>query len=259
MNALQGKTIIVTGAGAGIGRGTAQMLADQGGMVCCVDRDGMAARETALLISEKGGQSIAATVDITSESDLRTMVEAVVAASGRIDGLFANAGIFKQGGAIGLSLDEWNQVINVNLTGLFLTCREVLPAMVRQGSGSIVTLASVAGMIGHRKSAAYAASKGGVIALTRQLAADHAKRGIRVNAVCPGTVRTALAESAYSRADAPAENLDEMFDQVAQRYPAGRLGEVDDIASLVAFLLGDGSQWITGAVHPVDGGLTACY
>jgi NAD(P)-dependent dehydrogenase (short-subunit alcohol dehydrogenase family) len=259
MSGLHGKTLVVTGAGAGIGQGSALFFAREGALVCCVDRDGGAAERTARLIGKNGGRALAAPVDITSEDDLRTMVDKVMSVSGRIDGLFANAGIFKPGGAIGLPLEEWNEVIGVNLTGVFLTVREVLPVMVRQGSGSIVTLASVAGMIGHRKSAAYAASKGGVIALTRQLAADHARTGIRINAVCPGTVRTALAESAYARAGAPAADAELMFERVGERYPAGRLGEVNDVAALVSFLLGDGSRWITGAAYPVDGGLTACY
>jgi NAD(P)-dependent dehydrogenase (short-subunit alcohol dehydrogenase family) len=260
MTQLAGKSVVVTGAGAGIGRASAELFAKQGARVCCADRDGNAAGETADRIRTAGGEAIAQVVDVASEEGCHRMVEATISAFAGIDGLFANAGVYKRGAAVDLSLSEWNQVMAVNLTGVFLCAREVLPVMVRQGSGSIVTLASVAGMIGHRESAAYAASKGGVLALTRQLAADYARSGIRVNAVCPGTVRTSLAASAYSRqgaADGP--DVDRMFEKVAKRYPTGRLGQVDDVAQLVAFLLSDAANWITAATYPVDGGLTGCY
>jgi NAD(P)-dependent dehydrogenase (short-subunit alcohol dehydrogenase family) len=220
MTQLAGKSIIVTGAGAGIGRGSAELFAKQGARLCCADRDEDAARQTAERILDAGGEAIAQLVDVASEDDCRRMVETTLGAFGCIDGLFANAGVFKHGAAVDLPLAQWDEVIAVNSTGVFLCAREVLPVMVRQGSGSIVNLASVAGMIGHRKSAAYAASKGGVLALTRQLALDYARSGVRVNAVCPGTVRTALAASAYTRPDAAAApDVDRMI-ECSEKWPS---------------------------------------
>jgi NAD(P)-dependent dehydrogenase (short-subunit alcohol dehydrogenase family) len=188
---------------------------------------------------------------VTDEDALTAAIDAV----GPVDVLYANAGIPGEGRAHELSLEDWNRVIAVNLTGVFLSARAVLPGMLERRAGAILLQSSVAGLAGVRNLPAYAAAKGGVAALARQMAADYAEFGIRVNAICPGTVRTPLVEEVFRRRfgdEAEAE-----LDRRDRDYPAGRLGHVEDIANLALFLASDEAAWITGAVYPVDGGATA--
>ena len=176
--------------------------------------------------------------------------------------LYANAGIAGVGDAMNLDVEVWNRVIAVNLTGVWLSCKYVLPHMVSQGKGSIINQASIVGRIGVPGVAPYAAAKGGIMGLTRQMAVDFGPEGVRVNAICPGTVATPLVTDTYNeraRLGIVPENTsaEEALEQAVERYPIGRLGTVEDVAHLALFLASDRASWITGGVYTVDGGYTA--
>lgn len=256
MGRLDGKRTLITGAGSGLGRGAALRFAAEGAAVLCADLDGDAAAETARLIEKEGGTAAACTADVTSEDDTERMVAEAVSAFDGLDVLYANAGIAGPGSAADLDLDDWHRVIAVNLTGVFLSARHAVRRMLEQGSGgSIVTQASVGGLVGIAGLASYAAAKAGVIGLTRQLAVEYAPRGIRVNAICPGTVPTPLVVGTYT---AQRGALPDDWQEVrAQDYPLRRLGTPDDIAYAALYLASDESSWITGQAWAVDGGVTA--
>jgi NAD(P)-dependent dehydrogenase (short-subunit alcohol dehydrogenase family) len=253
---LAGKRALITGAGSGIGRGAALRFAAEGASVMCADLDGDAAAETARMIEKDGGTAAACAADVTSEDDAERMVAETVTAFGGLDVLYANAGIPGPGRAADLALADWQRVLAVNLTGVFLSDRAALRQLLDQGTGgSIVNQASVGGLVGISGLASYAAAKAGVVGLTKQLAVDYAGDRIRVNAVCPGTVPTPLVTSTYTeqRGALPAD----WQDVRARDYPLGRLGTEDDIAYAALFLAGDESSWVTGQVWAVDGGMTA--
>jgi NAD(P)-dependent dehydrogenase (short-subunit alcohol dehydrogenase family) len=170
--------------------------------------------------------------------------------------LLANAGVSGAGSATEIDFDAWNRTLRTNLTGVWLSAKAVLPQMVAQGGGSIVTQASISALVGVEKLAAYSATKGGIVALTRQMAVDYAADQVRVNAICPGMVLTPLARSTVAkRGDLAGDPSAE--DPLVARYPLGRLGTERDVANLALFLASEESGWITGSIHTVDGGLTA--
>ena len=249
------RTTLVTGSGSGIGRAIAYRVAKDGDCVVCADIDADRAEETATGIASTGGRAIPVTVDVADEASVAAMVNATLAETGSLDAVAANAGIMIEGGILSLTLDDWTQVMQVNATGAFLTARATLPHLVSSGRGTLVFTASTVALSGMKGVAAYSASKGAVAALTRQLAADFAGDGVRVNAVAPGAVRTALSESQFRARAAGPEELEVLLDQVIQRYPLSRWGVPEEIAAMVAFLLGSESGWITGQIIPVDGGL----
>lgn len=248
------RTAIVTGAGSGIGRAIALRLAADGARVFSADIHREGAAETAGLIADRGGWGCSVEVDISDEGSLAALVETALDRTGRIDSVAANAGVMVEGDILSVSLDDWDRAMKINATGSFLTARAVLPSLIKSG-GALVFTASTVALSGMRGVAAYSAAKGAVAALTRQLAADFAERGVRVNAVAPGAVRTPLSESQFrARARTP-EEFDALLAQVIQRYPLSRWGKAEEIAALVSFLLGPESGWMTGQVIPVDGGL----
>jgi NAD(P)-dependent dehydrogenase (short-subunit alcohol dehydrogenase family) len=259
---LEGKVAIVTGGASGIGEASCLRFAAEGAAVVVADRDGSGAQRVAASIADAGGRAVPVTVDVTSEDDVAAMV-AAAAPLGPLDVLFANAGIAGSGRAGDLSRDAWQRVIDVNLTGVWLCARAVLPAMVERGAGSIINQASVGGLVGVGGIAAYAAAKAGVIGLTRQMAVDYGPDGIRVNAICPGTVPTPLVRRTYEAGGGFASGVDEaldfdaMMEKARVRFPLGRYGSVDDIASIAVYLASDESRWTTGTAIPVDGGMTA--
>lgn len=258
---LEGKVAIVTGAASGLGLATARRFAREGARVVCADVDEQAAARLAGELAAEGSRAIAVAVDVTREQDVRRMVETTAQAFGGVDVLVANAGIAGVGSVETTSRETWDRVLAVNLTGVWLCNRAVVPAMRARGGGSVINQASIAGLVGFSGIAPYAAAKAGVIGLTRQAAVEYAATGIRFNAVCPGTVVTPLVVRTYEErggiATGARQSLDDALRANAARYPMQRLGTPEDVASMVAFLASAEAAWITGAVFPVDGGYTA--
>jgi NAD(P)-dependent dehydrogenase (short-subunit alcohol dehydrogenase family) len=254
---LEGKAAIVTGAGSGIGRATGLLFAREGASVTFADIDGAAAESAA---AEAGRRAIAAQVDVASEDDTAAMAQATLDAFGTIDVLYANAGVASSGRAADVELAEWDRVIRIHLTGVFLSARAVLPTMVDRGGGSIICQSSVAALVGVPELAAYTAAKGGILALARQLAIDYGRYGVRCNSICPGTVLTPLVAATYRERIDPelaAHSDEEIRLRASRGYPLRRLGELEEVGRLALYLASDDSRWTTGAVHVVDGGLTA--
>jgi NAD(P)-dependent dehydrogenase (short-subunit alcohol dehydrogenase family) len=252
----KGKVAVITGAGNGIGRQTALGFATRGAKVLCVDRDGPAAERTAGTIKQQGGDARPHIADVTKSAEVQGYVKAALDAWGRIDCFFNNAGIEGKYAPIA-EYDEavFDQVIGVNVKGVFLGLRHVLPVMLKQKSGAIVNTASVAGLVGTPGIAPYVASKHAVIGLTKAVSGEVARSGIRINAVCPGPIDTRMIHSLESQIN-PGDPA-----SVAARYqgalPIGRYGTPEEVANLVLFLCSDLAGNITGAQYVVDGGRTA--
>lgn len=249
---LAGRVAWVTGAGSGLGRAVAERFAAHGAAVLCSDRDAGPVARTVDAVRAAGGTAVAHVGDVTVLEDGEAAVRRAVEDLGGLDVVVANAGIPGEGRAHELSEADWARVIGVNLTGTFLTVRAALPHLMAQGSGSVVLQASIAGLIGLPNIAAYAAAKGGVVSLGRQLARDYAAHGIRVNVVAPGTIVTPLVEQAYRERHGDA--MPEMLRRRAESVPLGRLGDVDDVAHAALYLASDWAGWVTGTVTTVDGG-----
>jgi NAD(P)-dependent dehydrogenase (short-subunit alcohol dehydrogenase family) len=251
-----GKIVVITGAGNGIGRQTALGFAARGAKVLAVDRDAAGAEAAAASIRQKGGEARAHVADVTKSAEVRGYVEAALAAYGRIDCFFNNAGIEGKVAPIA-EYDEatFDAVIEVNLKGVFLGLRHVLPVMIKQGAGAVVNTASVAGLVGTPGMAPYVASKHAVIGLTRTASGEVARSGVRVNAVCPGPIDTRMIHALEAQLN-PADP-----DAASRRYraalPSGRYGTAEEVASLVLFLCSDLAGNINGAHFVADGGRTA--
>jgi len=258
---LVGKRTIVTGAGSGIGNEAARLFAAEGARVLCADIDEAAALETA---AEIGDSAIGLQVDVSRAADCAAMVERAVEAFGGLDVVYANAGIAGAGRAGDVAMEDWDRVIAVNLTGVWLSIKDAIPHLIEAGGGSLVLQASVGGVIGVPGIAPYAAAKAGVIGLAKQMAVDYGPDNIRVNAICPGTVPTPLVRATYERrggfaavADVdPDAGIDEMIAAAAVRNPLGRLGTTGDIANLALYLASDESSWVTGTAITIDGGMS---
>lgn len=256
---MAGKVCVVTGASGGIGRATVLRLAAERAAVACVDLYG--AEDLVAEIRAAGGDAAAFPADVTSMADMEDMGRAVAARWGRIDFAFANAGIPGAGSVLTITEDHWNKVIAVNLTGVMLTMRAVAPTMIAQKSGSILATASVAAFVAYADAAAYAASKGGVIALARQAATDLGPHGIRVNAIAPGMVPTSFLDTTLAMRGSAGgianASRDTVIERTAEASMLGRVGAPDEIAALVVFFASDESRWITGQVTTIDGGASA--
>jgi NAD(P)-dependent dehydrogenase (short-subunit alcohol dehydrogenase family) len=255
MTSLKGKTVLVTGAGSGIGRAIAERFASDGATVACADINPETADSTATTLSNQGGDALAIEVDIADEASVANMVKTLIDATGRIDTVAANAGVMVEGDILSLSLQDWNRAMTLNATGAFLTARATLPYLIQSDIGALVFTTSTVALSGMRGVAAYSAAKGAIAALTRQIAADFAQRGVRANAVAPGAVRTALSESQFRARARDDAHFDELLDGVIARYPISRWGESAEIAEVVHFLGTPRSAWMTGQILPVDGGL----
>ncbi len=250
---LEGKIALVTGGGNGIGRETALVMAREGARVAVADFEPEAARETVGLINSAGGQALSLSGDVTIAAQMQAMVDATLAAYGRLDCAFSNAGIAPyQVDATAQKTHEWSEasfdrMIEVNLKGVWLSMKHEIPSMLAAGGGAIVNTASIAGLIGLKGATAYVAAKHGVIGLTKSAAMEYATDGLRVNAVCPGFITTRM--TAWTR-----ENRG---DAIINRTPMARFGEPRDIAEMVLFLCSDRAGFTTGAAYEVDGGWTA--
>ena len=243
------KIALVTGAAGGIGRASAVALAAAGARVMVADVADCA--ETVAIIIAAGGEARSLKVNVADEQQVQHMVTATVAAFGRLDIAFNNAGIagvFTK--THDYPSDDWARVIAINLTGVWHCMKYELKQMLAQGGGSIVNTASVAGLVGMSHAAAYSAAKSGVIGLTRNAAMEYARQNIRINAVCPGGVRTNMTEAAD-------HSLPGFLDRLAKLEPMGRVAEPEEIASAVVWLSSDGASFMTGHALPVDGGYVA--
>lgn len=253
----QSKVAIITGGAQDVGRAITLALAREGASVVIVDCDEPAGQTLAAGIDSWGGRALALTADVSSEADAARVAAETVATFGGIDILINSAGVQTPGTVETTPLDLWNTVIGVNLTGVYLMSRAVLPELRRHGGGVIVNVASLHGLLTEPGWAAYAASKGGVIALSRSMALDYAPEGIRVNCVCPGLIDTPQLRVAavHERRAHP----EELLRAWAARQPLGRLGSPEEIADLILFLAGPRASFITGSVYTADGGLGAGF
>ena len=252
--ALEGRTALVTGGGSGIGLRTSLLFAGAGAHVVVCERDEASGRAAVDAIADAGGRAELVVADVSDDADVARAVEQAVASTGGLHVLFNNAGIFPDGDGspVDTSLDVWQWVIDVNLKGVFLGCKYGIPAMLESGGGSIINTASFVAIVGAATSQiAYTASKGGVLAMTREIAVEYARSGIRANALCPGPVRTPLLEELLADPAARERRL--------VHIPMGRLAEAEEIAQAVLFLASDASSYVTGATFTVDGGITAAY
>jgi NAD(P)-dependent dehydrogenase (short-subunit alcohol dehydrogenase family) len=250
---LDGKVALISGGAGAIGSATARRFLDDGATVVLADIDAAALKRAARGLAAPAGRLTTRTVDVTDDDSVRTMVEAVTASAGRIDVLFSCAGVLLPGSVLDANLDDWRRTIAVNLTGPFLLSRHIVPVMIANGGGSIVHMASTAGLVAETGIAAYCASKGGVVMLARQMAVDFARQGVRVNVVCPGWIDTPFNDPAIARSGGP-QALAPFVDLMV---PMGRQGDPSEVADVVAFLASDAARLMTGSVVVVDGGLTA--
>ncbi len=247
---LDGKVAIVTGAASGIGLATSKLFAEMGAIIVLIDineSDGIVITEQ---IRETGGKAKFFRCDVTSDSECKKTINAIYKEFGKIDILFNNAGVIRRKNVVELEEKDWNLIVDVNLKSIYLLSKHVIPIMIKGSGGSIINNGSGWGIKGGSNAVAYCAAKGGVVNMTRAMAIDHGKHGIRVNCVCPGDVDTPLL-----RGEAKQLGVDEdMFMKEAAERPLNRVGNPEDIAYAVLYLASDLSSWVTGTSIIVDGG-----
>ena len=254
MARLDGKVAVITGGGSGIGRVAASLFAAEGARVVVADVVADQAAAAVAEIVEAGGSALAVTVDVSDEAQVSAMVAAAVRTYGGLDVLFNNAGVFPadDGGILDTPPETWQRVMEVNLKGVWLGCRAAVPAMLDSGGGSIVNVASFVALVGAATAQmAYTASKGGVLAMTRELAVEYARRGIRANSICPGPIETPLLAELLSDPERRQRRL--------VHIPIGRFGRPEEIARAALFLASDDASFVTGSALVVDGGITVAY
>jgi meso-butanediol dehydrogenase/(S,S)-butanediol dehydrogenase/diacetyl reductase len=244
---LANKTCVVTGGASGIGRAAAIGLARAGARVVVSDVEASEGEATVRIIADAGGDAIFLRCDVSNENDSRHLIDATVERFGAVNVLFNNAGVnILEGDVVTMRLEDWRRVFSINVDGVFYCSRHAIPHMRLAGGGSIINTASPGSFKGWKNNAAYLASKGAVMSLTRALAIDHARDNVRVNAVVPGLIRTGIGERFLAAQDDP--------EAVRERIPLGRFGEPGDVAPLVVHLASDESAFSTGSAFYVDGG-----
>lgn len=243
------KVAIITGAASGIGRTTAILFAKEGGKVIVADQNEVGGNETVDMIRSDGGQAIFERVNVTSATDIQNMVETTINTYGKLNILVNNAGIAIRLPVVDLPEEDWDRNIDVNLKSIYLSSKYAIPRMIENKGGSIVNIASIYGIVGGRIRAAYTASKGGVVNLTRSMALDYALHKVRVNCICPGFVNTPLLKNILK--------TPEEYQALADLHPMGRLGDMLEIAQGILYLASDASSFVTGIALPIDGGYTA--
>jgi NAD(P)-dependent dehydrogenase (short-subunit alcohol dehydrogenase family) len=252
---LEGKVALITGAGSGMGRVAAQMFAAEGARVVVAEFAEAAGWETARLVTDAGGDASFVQADVSREDDARRMVEEALAAYGRIDVLYNNAGIMPEAdhSVVDTDVAVWDQVMAVNLRGVFLGCKYAIPQMLEQRSGSVINISSFVALLGCSvPQDAYTASKGAVLSLTRSLAVQFGGRGVRSNAICPGPIETPLLMD-WLLKDEAAKALR------LNRNPTGRFGKPEEIVNVAIYLASDESRWTNGAHFVIDGGISVNY
>jgi NAD(P)-dependent dehydrogenase (short-subunit alcohol dehydrogenase family) len=251
---LEGKVALITGAGSGMGRAAAELFAGEGAKIVITDVDENAGNEAVAAVRNAGGDSTFVRANVAEWSDCQAMVATAVDTYGALHVLYNNAGIFPadDGGVLDTPQETWRRVMAVNLEGVWLCCKAGIPAMLESGGGSIVNVASFVALMGAATAQiAYTASKGGVLAMTREIAVEYARQGIRANALCPGPIQTPLLEELLSDPERRARRL--------VHIPMGRLGRAEELAKAALFLASDDASFMTGAALVVDGGITAAY
>lgn len=250
MNGMHGKVAIVTGAASGIGLATAQLFAHEGASVIVSDIDEERGEEAVNLIKVAGGEAAFVKADVSSPPDCEALVERTLAIYGGLDYACNNAGIGGEQNPTGVySIEGWQKVLSVNLSGVFYCMRYEIPAMLKRGGGAIVNIASILGAVGFAQAPAYVAAKHGVLGLTKNAAIEYAQQRIRVNSVGPAFIKTPMI--------AAIDHDEGMHDAIVSLHPIGRLGAPEEVAELVVWLCSDKASFVTGAYYPVDGGYLA--
>lgn len=248
---LKDKVTLITGSGSGIGQETAKVFAREGAYVIVNDQNEEAGRNTVEQIEAYGGKALFIQADVTNPAEVERMVTLIIEAHGRIDVLFNNAGISGVGELHDVELETWNKVMNVNVNGVFLVSKYVLPHMMNKQSGSIINMSSCIAEIGLANRASYAASKGAILALTKSMQVDYAKYNIRVNALMPGTIYTPFVEDYVSKSPDPEATVT----SIKSRQLGGELGKPIDVAYAALYLASDESRFMMGAPFMIDGGV----
>jgi NAD(P)-dependent dehydrogenase (short-subunit alcohol dehydrogenase family) len=245
-----GKVALVTGGGSGIGRATALAFAREGALVVVSDVTIAGGEESVRLIKAAAGEAAFVATDVTRPDEVQQLIQRVVESYGHLDYAHNNAGVVAGGRTHETSVEDWTRVIGVNLTGVWLCMKHEITQMLRQGGGAIVNTASGLGLVGDAGTTAYVASKHGVVGLTKTAALQYAQQGIRVNAVCPGYIRTPMTAEFFADP--------ERRSRVIARYePVGRIGEPEEVAAAVVWLCSNAASFVTGVAFPVDGGYVA--
>jgi NAD(P)-dependent dehydrogenase (short-subunit alcohol dehydrogenase family) len=256
MSDFSGKVAIVTGGGLGIGRGTAKKLATEGASVAiCSDREDQI-EEAEVDLREEGFEVQGIKADVTSSADMKRLVDFTTETYGGVDVLVNAAGVQRYGTVVDTEEEVWDEVLGVNLKGIYLASKHAIPEMRKRGGGAIVNLSSVQAFASQKGVAAYTASKGGVNALTRAMALDHAEENIRVNAVCPASVDTPMLRWAADLFKGE-KSAEEMVEDWGKMHPIGRVAKVEEVAEVIAFLASERASFIAGGEYKVDGGMLA--